>query len=56
MNLPGYDEWKTTPPDDPDIVECIKCGKEIYKYDELETSRGYMCEECLELEEEEVYG
>lgn len=49
-----YDTVKTTPPEPPDVTECVKCGDEIYKYDHLKTSKGYMCEECLELEEEEV--
>lgn len=53
MNLGNYDRWKTTPPDDPDMTECVRCGKEIYKYDELETAEGYVCEECLKLDEEE---
>lgn len=37
----------------PDTTECVKCGVEIYKQDHLETVDGYMCEECLELDEEE---
>ena len=51
--IPNYDAWKTTPPEPPDITECVRCGKEIYKYDELETVDGYMCDECLKLEEED---
>lgn len=35
----------------PDTTECVKCGKEICKQDHLETVEGYICEECLKLEE-----
>lgn len=52
-HIPNYDNWKTTPPDDPDTTRCVKCGTEIYKIDSLRTEEGYMCEDCLELEEEE---
>ena len=47
-----YDHQKTTPPEPPDMTDCVKCGKEIYKYDELKTVKGYMCDDCLGLEEE----
>ena len=32
--IPGYDEWKTTPPDAPDTVAyCNGCGCELYEDD-----------------------
>lgn len=49
----NYDAWKTTPPEPPDVTDCVQCGAEIYKYDHLKTSHGYMCEDCLKLKEEE---
>ena len=52
--IPGYDNWKTTPPDDPDTVRCVKCGNDTYKVDSLRTVGGYLCEYCMEeLDEEE---
>ena len=51
-HIPNYDNWKTTEPE-LRFTECIKCGAVIYKQDHLKTVKGYVCEECLELEEEE---
>ena len=50
--IPGYDEWKTTPPDEPDVVYCANCGKEIYISDSVNTADGYLCEDCIGLEGE----
>lgn len=50
--IPGYDNWKTTPPDEPDTTQCVKCGEDTYKVDSLRTADGYLCENCMELEEE----
>ena len=52
-HLPGYDQWKTRLPEEPDMTECVVCGKEIYKYDSLRTVEGYKCDDCLNVEEEE---
>ena len=52
-HLPNYDNWKTTPPDEPDIVQCARCGDDTYKADSLRTVDGYLCESCMELEEAE---
>ena len=52
-HIPGYDKWKTTPPDEPETVYCVKCRDEICKRDALYTVNGWMCEDCLKLEEEE---
>ena len=51
--ISGYDKWKTTPPDEPETVYCVKCRDEICKGDALYTVNGWMCEDCLKLEEEE---
>lgn len=34
MDLPGYDRWKTSPPEDKEIGHCVHCGKEIYEGEE----------------------
>ncbi len=47
--IPGYDEWKTTPPDDPEpVAYCAQCGDPIYEGDALYTIDGGICEGCLE--------
>lgn len=45
-HIPGYDEWKTTPPDDP-VCYCVVCGCELRKEDALYAIGGYVCEDCL---------
>ena len=46
--IPGYDEWKTTPPDDPEpVTYCNICGGPIYEGDALFTIDGGICEDCL---------
>lgn len=52
--LPGYDSRKLRLPDDPETVDCVKCGEEVCKRDALYTVKGWMCEDCLDLEEEEA--
>lgn len=39
--IPGYDIWKTALPDEPEIVQCCKCGDDTYKVDLLRTVDGY---------------
>ena len=39
--IPNYDESDTT--------QCVKCGVEICKYDNLNVEEGYLCEDCIEL-------
>lgn len=48
-HIPGYDAWKTTPPDDPEPVEhCDICGAPIYEGDYITDIRGEKwCDECL---------
>lgn len=46
--IPGYDAWKTTPPDDPDpVAYCNCCGCGLYEGDVVYTIDGGICEECL---------
>lgn len=45
----GYDEWKTTPPDEPEpVAYCNCCGEPLYEGDVLYTMDGGICKECLE--------
>ena len=47
-HIPGYDEWKTTPPDDPDpAAYCNFCGCEMYEGDMIYTIDGGICEKCM---------
>lgn len=49
MSLPGYDEWKTTPLEEPEPkAHCYHCGKPLYEGDVLYTVDGGICEDCLE--------
>lgn len=46
--IPGYDDWKTTPPDDPEpVAYCNQCGAPIYEGDALYEIDGGICEDCL---------
>lgn len=48
-SIPGYDDWKTTPPDDPEPASvCDCCGCEVYEGDYIYTIDGErLCEDCL---------
>ena len=47
-HIPGYDVWKTTPPDDPDpATHCNCCGCDMYDGDVIYTIDGGICEDCL---------
>lgn len=50
MNLPRYDEWKTTPPEEPKPkAYCSHCDKDLYEGDALYDINGeYWCEDCLD--------
>ena len=50
-HITNYDNWKTNP--EYDTVLCIRCEKEIIPRDHLKTARGYICEDCLEVEGED---
>lgn len=45
-SIPGYDDWKTTPPDDPEPASvCDCCGCEVYEGDYIYTIDGErLCE------------
>ena len=47
--IPGYDRWKTTPPDEPQSIKtCTSCGGALYEGDYLYTVDGEeLCEDCL---------
>lgn len=47
--LEGYDEWKTSLPDEPEPkAHCDSCGCELYEGDFLYTLDGEnLCTECL---------
>lgn len=47
-HIPNYDNWKTTPPDDPPVTHCSICEKEMYEGDVLYTIDGGICETCLD--------
>lgn len=47
--IPGYDEWKTAPPEEPEPeTYCAECGAPLYEGDALYTINGGICENCLE--------
>lgn len=48
-HIPGYDEWKTSAPEEPAVVtKCDMCGAELYTGDSLFTVNGErLCEDCL---------
>lgn len=48
-NIPGYDEWRTTPPDEPDPAGyCDICGTPVYEGDYLTDICGEKwCDDCL---------
>ena len=49
-NIPGYDSWKTTPPDDPDPVAfCDNCDTPLYKGDSIymHINEENLCEVCM---------
>ncbi len=46
--MSSYDEWKTTPPDDPEpVAHCNYCEAPINEGDVLYTIDGGICETCL---------
>lgn len=43
-DIPGYDDWKSTPPDDPEpVTYCSGCGAPLYEGDYLYTVQGIVC-------------
>ena len=47
--IPGYDDWKTTPPDDQvPLILCDCCGCALYEGDYFYDINGErICEDCL---------
>lgn len=46
--IPGYDEWKTSPPEVPPVTTCTYCGCDLYEGDYLYTVDGEnLCEDCM---------
>ena len=47
-SIPGYDEWKTTPPEQEPVTYCDCCGCGLYEGDYIFTIGGErLCEDCL---------
>lgn len=47
--IPGYDDWKTDVPEDPEpVAHCNQCGEALYEGDVLHMIDGGICEKCLE--------
>lgn len=48
-SIPGYDQWKTTPPDEPSPAGyCDICGEPVYEGDYLTDICGEKwCDDCL---------
>lgn len=48
-HIPGYDDWKTTPPDDLEpVAYCDDCGHPLFEGDGITDIFGYpWCDECL---------
>lgn len=48
-HLPNYDNWKTTPPEEPKPdAHCNRCGDPLYEGDALYAVDGGICEVCLD--------
>lgn len=48
-HIPNYDNWKTTPPDDPEpVTHCNICGKDMYEGDVVYKIDGGICLDCLD--------
>ena len=48
MKIPGYDKWKTTPPQPEPSTYCDCCGCELYEGDYLYTINGEkLFEDCV---------
>lgn len=45
-SIPGYDDWKTSPPEPEPVAYCAICGGEMYEGDTLYTVDGGICETC----------
>ncbi len=53
--IPGYDDWKTAQPEEPDPVAfCAECDTPLWEDDVTYTSEGPMCAKCLQCHEDVV--
>lgn len=55
-HIPGYDEWKTTPPADPEAkAYCDICGCPLFDGEYLTTIDGEnWCDDCLNNEHRRI--
>ena len=45
-HIPGYDDWKTTPPEyEKPVTRCNSCGCGLYDGDVIYTIDGGICED-----------
>ena len=42
---PGFDDWRTTEPDEPVVHRCVACNEPVHPYDTDDEAR---CEQCHE--------
>jgi len=57
VSLPGYDNWKTSPPEPPDVVQCEYCGDWMKRDDAVDYRDMLVCSDCLsnlEADDEEL--
>lgn len=46
--IPGYDEWKTTLPEEAQpVMHCNSCDSPLYEGDSFYEIDGGICEECM---------
>lgn len=46
--IPGYDEWKITPPESLPVARCDNCGCELWEGDWVfEVDGEKLCEDCV---------
>lgn len=47
--IPGYDDWKTSPPESSPVKTCDYCGCELYEGDYIyEVDGESLCRDCLD--------
>ncbi len=47
--IPGYDDWKTSPPESSPVKACDYCGCELYEGDYIyEVDGENLCRDCLD--------
>lgn len=53
-HIPGYDDWKASPPEPRPKEKCVSCGCDLWEGDSIYTIDGGLCEDCLNDEYREV--